>query len=67
MLHKSCLLLQPVFRIRDILVRIRIQGSILTDQDPALFVSDLQDISKKKFQMFLLITFCRYRDIILQR
>ncbi len=57
----------PVFRIRDILVRIRIRGSPyvwLTDPtpDPGLFVSDLQDTySKNFFRVFLLITFGRYR------
>jgi hypothetical protein len=35
-------------------------GSQITDPDPALFVSDLQDV-------FLLITFCRYICIILHR
>ncbi len=48
---------ESVFRIRDILVRIRMRIRIrtfdypLTDPapDPALFVSDLQDASKKFF------------------
>jgi hypothetical protein len=45
---------RPVFRIRDIFVWIRIRGSMpLTimypyfDPDPAIFVIDLQDASKK--------------------
>jgi hypothetical protein len=61
-----------VFRIRDILVRIRILGTVpLTNgsgstasasdlaSDPALFVSGLQDANKKLFffYVFLLITF----------
>jgi hypothetical protein len=65
-----------VLRIQEIFVwiRIRIRGSIpLTkeadsdpDADPAIFVSDLQDINKKNFSyIVLLITFLRY--IILQR
>jgi hypothetical protein len=51
-----------VFRIRDILVRIRILGSVpLTNEsrcesdlatDPALFVSDLQDVHKKYLYAF---------------
>jgi hypothetical protein len=47
--------LQSAIRIRDILVRIRIRGSVpLTQdpdptQDPALFVSELQDANKKLF------------------
>jgi hypothetical protein len=49
-----------VFGICDILVRIRIIGSILVitvpypvpDTDPAIFVIDLQD-AKKKFSKFL--------------
>jgi hypothetical protein len=39
-------------RIRDILVRIRISGSVplrLLLTDPSLFVSDLQDANKKYF------------------
>jgi hypothetical protein len=44
-----------VFRIRDILARIRIQirGSVLrtydpdSDLDPALFISDYKDVNKK--------------------
>ena len=49
---------EPVFRIHDILVWIRIRGSMplangswswirILDPDPAIFVIDLQDISKK--------------------
>jgi hypothetical protein len=42
-----------MLRIRDILVGIRIRGSVplkLTDQDhPAIFVTDLQDANKKLF------------------
>jgi hypothetical protein len=38
---------EAVLRIRDIFVRIWIRGSIpLTDSDPAIFVSDLQDPTK---------------------
>jgi len=51
-----------MFRIRDILVYGF--GSVypdhgLTDPDPVLFVSDLQDVNKIEFffQIFLLITF----------
>jgi|LakMenE01Jun11ns_1017448.scaffolds.fasta_scaffold8157340_1 hypothetical protein len=57
----NCLnaVLKAVFRIRDILVRIRIRGSVhLTngsDLDPALFVSDLQDATKI-FLRFLHVT-----------
>ncbi len=51
----------PVFRIRDILVRIRIRGSVpLTSgsfSDPALFVSDLQEPKKIFVQIFLLLFF----------
>ncbi len=41
--------LQAVFRIRDILVRIRILGSehLITNPDPAPFVRDFQDANKK--------------------
>ncbi len=55
--------LLSVFRVRDILVRIRILGSVpLTSGshcDPALFVKDLQDANKKyffscKFECFFL-------------
>ncbi len=42
---------QPVLRIHDILVRIRIRGYLWltypdSDPDPAIFVSDLQDGEK---------------------
>ncbi len=42
---------KAVFRIRDILVRFRILGSVHFDPalDPALFVSDLQDSKKRVF------------------
>jgi len=44
-------------RIHEILVRIRIHGSIMDpDADPAILVSDLQDANKKKF--FSLSFFC---------
>ena len=65
-----------VFRIHDILVRIRLQilGSVQLFADPApdtaLFVSDFQDSNKNNqdfFQFFLLITFCRYIYRSLQR
>ncbi len=56
----------PVLRIHEILVRIRIRGSIPlikgsgseSDPDPAIFVSDLQDVEKiifKKFFCLLLL------------
>ncbi len=44
----------PVLRIHEILLLIRIRGSILRlvdpdpDSDPAIFVSDLQDVNKNK-------------------
>jgi hypothetical protein len=41
-----------------------------TDLGPALFVSDFQDVNKKKYffpYVFLLITFWSYICIILQR
>ncbi len=48
--------LHAVVWIRDILVRIRIRGSVQTepdsDPDPAIFVSDLQDSNKKIFSTF---------------
>ncbi len=64
-----------VFRIRDmfVLIRIRILGPLhlITDQDSALFVSDLQYANKKSilFHFSLLITFCfcRFIYICLQR
>jgi hypothetical protein len=39
-----------VFRIREILIRIRILGSVqwITDPDPGLFVNDFQDAKKIK-------------------
>jgi hypothetical protein len=46
-------------RIHEILVRIRIHGSIMdpdADLDPAILVSDLQDANKKIF--FPLSFFC---------
>ncbi len=49
-----------VLRIRVILVRIRIRGSVpLIKADPAVFVIELQDANKKQFffLVFLLITF----------
>ncbi len=52
-----------VFRICNIFARIRIRGSVpygLTDPDPALFVSDLQDTNKKycfSFKVFGLLLF----------
>jgi hypothetical protein len=57
-----------VFRIRDILVRIRILRSVQTDPDPALdialFVNDLQEIF---FSLFLYaFSIGRYIYIILQ-
>ncbi len=51
-------ILEAVLRIHEILLRIRIRGSkILTngsglDTDPAIFVSDLQDINNKKYLRF---------------
>jgi hypothetical protein len=40
----------PVLRIRDILVRIRIRGSVfLTNKSVRLFVIDLQDANKRLF------------------
>jgi hypothetical protein len=38
---------QALFRIRDILIRIRILGSVHLITDPALFGSVLQDANKK--------------------
>ncbi len=37
-----------MLRIHEILVRIQIRGSIslIADPDPAIFVSDLQDVNK---------------------
>ncbi len=62
---------EAVFRIRDILIRTWIRGSVpLTNgQDPASFVSDLQDANQKiNFSLiFLLITFSRYISITFQR
>ncbi len=59
-----------MLRIHEILIRIRIRGSIpLTngsDPDPAIFVTDLQDVNNKLL-VYLLITFCRYIYIIFQR
>ncbi len=56
----------PVLRILEILVRIRIRGSI--NPDPAIFVSDIQDVKKILFpSSFLLITFWRYTYIIFHR
>ncbi len=49
-----------VFRNHELLVRIRIPGSIRylcpmdPDADPAIFISDLEDIKKKKFFCLLL-------------
>jgi hypothetical protein len=60
------LTMQALFRIRDILVRIRIRilGSVHLimdpEPDPVLFVNDFQDDANKKlicFQILLLITF----------
>jgi hypothetical protein len=54
----ACPTVKPVLRIRDILVRIRIRGSVPltgTDPDPnpapdpAIFVSELQDGNKNYF------------------
>jgi hypothetical protein len=47
----------PVLRIYEILVRIRICGSILWLMDPdlAIFVSDLPDVNKKFFFFLLLL------------
>ncbi len=50
----------PVWRIHEILVRIRIRRSILrlttgfadSDPDPAIFVSDLQGVKKKILSFF---------------
>ncbi len=68
---------EAVFRIQDILVWIRIHGSItwLMDQDPdsdpdtTIFIIDLQDANKKLIlkKFFLIITFWRYIYIIFQR
>jgi hypothetical protein len=47
--------LKSVLRIRDILVRIRIRGSVPTmdpDPDPAIFVTDLEDFNNKNFLSF---------------
>jgi hypothetical protein len=54
---------KAVFRIRDILVKIQIRGSVLrlTDPDPnsALFVGDLQaSTCQFFFSVFLLIRYC---------
>jgi hypothetical protein len=56
--------LGAVLRIHDILVRIRIHGSMPLfmnsdlDPDPAIFVIDLQDGKKKNYKkVFLFITF----------
>ncbi len=66
-----------MFLFRDILVRIRIQilGSVeylwLTDldpaPDPALFISDLQDVNEMSRVVFMLSPFWRYIYILLQR
>jgi hypothetical protein len=57
--------LEQCVRIRDILVRIRILGSVhlITDPDPALFVSEFQDTNKNFvfFYFVLLNIFCWYR------
>jgi hypothetical protein len=46
------------------LVRIWIRGSIpLTDSDPAIFVSDLQDANKKSFCWYIYIIFQRKKVI----
>ena len=62
-------LTNSVFRIRDILIRIRIIGSVywITDQDPALFGSGLKDANKKgiHFKFFWLISYCRYINTFL--
>ncbi len=49
------LLFLSVFQIPDILIRIRILGSVhwITDSDPALFVSGFQDANKNNF-------FCKF-------
>jgi hypothetical protein len=41
-----------VLQSRDILVRIRIRGSALTDPDPPIFVRDTQDGNKILFKKF---------------
>jgi hypothetical protein len=38
---------KAVFRIRDVLLGIRIRTTGLTDPDPAVFFSDFQDANKK--------------------
>ncbi len=55
-----------VLRIHEILVRIRIRGSIPLmdlDPDPTIFVSDLQDVKK----IFLLFAFLWYIYIIFKK
>jgi hypothetical protein len=53
-IREPCLV--PVFRIHDVLVWIRIL-LMDADQDPAIFVIDLQDANKKLKKSFLVITF----------
>ncbi len=52
---------KPVLRIPDIIVRIRIRGSVpltyIVDPDPAIFVSDLQDGNKKNYNLFCFLLF----------
>ena len=67
--------LEAVSRIHDILVTFWCEsGSAdpclwLTDPDPAIFITDLQDDNKKQifFKVRLHITFWRYIYIIFQR
>jgi hypothetical protein len=64
-----CSILKAVFRIRDILRRIRILGSVhcITNPEPALFVE--VPTKNKFFYYFLHITYryCRYIYNSLQR
>ncbi len=59
--------LNSVPNIGDILIRIRILEFVLrtTDPGPALLGSGFQDANKNK--VFLLISYCRYINISLQR
>jgi hypothetical protein len=47
----------PVLRIRDIMIFIRIRGSLLVLPEPAIFVIDLKEGNKNKlfYKFFLLI------------
>jgi hypothetical protein len=68
----NLLLYLTVFRICDMLVRIRIRGSVPQtktdpDPDPALLVSDLQDAKKINFVFLIFFAYYFLKVIFLQR